>query len=70
MVSFNYSKLEGKIKEMYGTQMRFSEAMNMSERTLSLKLNNKLPWKQTEILRACDLLKIGVKGVHLYFFAE
>ena len=69
-MSFNYSKLFGRIKEKFCTQGRFSKAMGLSERSLSLKLNNKMPWKQNEILRACSLLEISVEEVHLYFFNE
>lgn len=65
---FNYSKLLGRIVEKYGTQFNFSIAMGLSERTLSLKLNNKTPWKDFEILKAADLLKIPKREVHAYFF--
>ena len=37
---FNYDKLKGRIVEKFGTQMAFSKALGVSERTLSLKLNN------------------------------
>ena len=66
-MSFNYSKLQGRIKEKFGTQSAFASAMKMSERNLSMKLNNKLPWKQTEILKAGDILDIHAKEFHLYF---
>ena len=67
-MAFDYSKLSGKIKEKFDTQGNFSAAMLMSERTLSLKLNNKMPWRQHEILKACELLDISVDEVPLYFF--
>ena len=38
-MAFDYSKLRGKIVEKFGTQTEFSKAMNLSERTMSLKLN-------------------------------
>lgn len=65
---FNYSKLLGRITEKYGTQYNFSIAIGLSERSLSLKLNNKVPWKNTEILKAASLLKISKKEIHKYFF--
>ena len=40
-MSFKYAKLSGRIKEKFKTQERFAEAMNMSPRSISLKLNNK-----------------------------
>lgn len=48
-MAFNYDKLKGKIVEFFGSQYRFAEAMGWSERTLSLKLNGNVPWKQTDI---------------------
>lgn len=67
-MGFNYSKLSGKIKEKYDTQAKFSQAMGVSERTLSLKLNNKISWNQDEIIKACDLLEIPAKKIQAYFF--
>lgn len=67
-MSFNYAKLLGKIKEVYGTQGLFAEDMKMSERTLSSKLNNRHAWKQSEIIKACELLGISNEKIHLYFF--
>ena len=58
-MSFKYAKLSGRIKEKFKTQERFAEAMNMSPRSISLKLNNKREWKQNEIDKACELLEIG-----------
>ena len=68
-MSFNYSKLTGKIVEVFGTQLRFSEAMGLSERTISLKLNSKVEWKQSEINKACSLLGIDISDIPAYFFA-
>ena len=68
-MAFNYSKLVGKIVEVFGTQLRFSEAMGLSERTISLKLNSKIEWKQGEIAKACDLLGIETGDIPTYFFA-
>lgn len=68
-MAFNYSKLVGKIVEVFGTQLRFSEAMGLSERTISLKLNSKVEWKQGEIARACNLLGIETDDIPAYFFA-
>ncbi|RAV76589.1 DUF739 family protein, partial [Aerococcus mictus] len=47
---FNYSKLSGKIVEIFGTQAKFAKAMKMSERSISLKLNNRVSWKDSEII--------------------
>lgn len=67
---YNYSKLLGRIVEKVGTQGRFAERMETSERTMSLKLNGKIDWKQTEIAKACQVLDIPDEEIALYFFAE
>ena len=65
---YDYSKLRGKIVEVYGKAAPFAKAMKLSERTLSLKLNNKVYWKQPEI--ACTLLGIPGSDIPAYFFAK
>lgn len=67
-MSFNYSRLLGRITTKFGTQYNFSIALGMSERTLSLKLNNRVPWKQTEIEKSVRLLDIDKKDISKYFF--
>ena len=42
--------------------------MMWSERTLSLKLNGKVPWKQTDILKAVSLLELSEDDIQEYFF--
>ncbi len=65
----NYSKLRGKIKEVFGSQDAFSVEMGMDRSTLSLKLNGKSDWTRLEIEKACLLLGIPIVEVHDYFFA-
>lgn len=69
-MSFNYSKLLGRITEKYGTQYNFAKAMGMSEHSLSVKLNNKIPWKTTEIVKATELLNINTHDIPSYFFMK
>lgn len=68
-MTFNYSKLNGKIVEMCGTQYNFSQQMGLSERTISLKINNKVSWKDSEIYKACRILDIPLDQISKYFFA-
>ena len=63
-----YSKLRGKIREVYSNNKDFAEAMSMNLSSLSAKLNNKSPWKREEIEKACELLQIPIEEVYLYFF--
>ncbi len=65
---FDYSKLYGKIREVFGTQEAFAEAMGMSKSALNLRLNQKVEWKAPEIAKACELLNIPLAELHLYFF--
>ena len=67
-MAFNYSKLRGRIIEKYGRQSDFAKAFGCSDRTLSLKMNGKRPWKQTEILSAIKLLELSEEDIQDYFF--
>lgn len=67
-MSFNYAKLRGKIVEMYGSQTKFAEAMGISDRMLSLRMNGKSGWKQADIVKACELLQLDASDITLYFF--
>ena len=69
-MGFNYAKLLGKIVEIFGTQRRFAEAMGLSERTISLKLNGKMGWKQAEIVKASSVLSIPENSIVEYFFTR
>lgn len=67
-ITFDFSKLRGRIKEIYKTQTAFSVAMLMNEATLSNKLNGNVEFSPKEIVRACLLLCIDMKEVNHYFF--
>ena len=64
----DYRKLEGKIKEVYGPQKAFAEAMGMKQPALSQRLKGTVEWKTSEIAQACDLLEIPLAEAHVYFF--
>lgn len=65
---FDYSKLCGRIVEKFGTQRQFASELNLSEHSVSQKLQNKVNWKQSEIVRACELLDIEDQDIPVYFF--
>lgn len=67
-VSYDYSKLNGRIAEKCGTQAAFAEKMGLSERTISLKLNNKIAWKQPEMQKAATILEFSDMDIQTYFF--
>lgn len=66
---FDYSKLYGKIKEVFGTQEAFGEAMEMSRTAVNARLKQTVEWKSPEIVKACELLGIPLAESHLYFFS-
>ena len=68
-MAYCYDKLKGKIVEVFGTRKRFSDAMGISEVTITHKLQGKIQWKQSEILKACELLNIPLGDIPAYFFA-
>ena len=67
-MSFDYSKLLGRIVEIFGTRGAFGEAMGWANSTLWAKLNNKVEWTQGEIKRGARLLSIEDGDISLYFF--
>lgn len=69
-LKYDYSKLRGRIVEKYGSNRNFSKAMELSERTISLKLNNKIFWTQKEIEKAIDVLDLSSNDIQNYFFTN
>ena len=67
-MAFNYQKLLGRITEKMGSQAEFARRMELPERTISLKLNGKVPFKQNEIVKASNLLEIDNSDIAAYFF--
>lgn len=67
-MAFNYDKLRGRIVEIFGTQYKFAKEMGWSERTLSLKMNGSRSWKQPDICKAIQLLKLKEEDIPSYFF--
>lgn len=67
---FDYSKLRGRIVEKFGTQQEFAKALGVSSRTLSLKLNNHIPFGQGEIDKTITLLDAAPHDIKAYFFTK
>ena len=65
---FDYKKLRGKIREVFGTEKQFAKALGISSTSLSLKFNGEASFKQSQIRRCCELLGIPVKEIGQYFF--
>ncbi|MCJ7834594.1 DUF739 family protein [Cuneatibacter sp. NSJ-177] len=65
---FDYRKLKGRIREKFGTQAAFANAIGLSEVSVSNKLNNVVDWRQEEIENSTEALEIPYSEVHIYFF--
>ncbi len=68
MEKYGYRRLRGKIVELYGTNGEFAKALGISKNSLSLKLNNKSGFLQSDIVKWCDLLQIPMTEIAEYFF--
>ena len=66
---FDYSKLYGRIKEVFGTQEAFAKAMEMSRTAINARLKQIREWKSSEIAKACEVLGIPLCNAHEYFFS-
>ena len=71
-MSFDYSKLRGRIIEKFGSIKAFAEACGLSTVTMSKKLNGKVAVSPEDIVKwsAPELLDIQPSEYHLYFFVK
>lgn len=69
-IVFNYSKLRGRIVEKYNTQGKFAEAVGLTDRSVSLKLNNGIGFSQDEIINWCELLNLKSCEIPAYFLTR
>ena len=72
MFEFDFSKLRGRIKEKLGNESKFAEKIYISTASLSAKLNNKIDFTASEIIKACseEVLDIPLNEISLYFFTR
>ena len=68
MPEMNYNKLLGRIRECEMTQGGLAEAIGISSGQMSQKIQGAFPFKQTEIVRICDVLRIPSDQIGVYFF--
>lgn len=62
-MAFNYNKLRGRIVEIFNTQSNFASAMGWSERILALKMHGMCSWKQIDICKVIQLLKLTIEDI-------
>lgn len=65
---FDYSLLEASIKEKFFTKERFADKLGIGRTSLFSKLTGKTQFKQSEILKAAELLGIRKEELSKYFF--
>lgn len=66
---YDYSIIRGKIREVFGNEQNFANAMGIAQNTLINKFN-KDGFKQSEMDKACFLLGTGPGSIRLYFFTH
>ena len=69
-MSIDYGPLKERMKEKGITQKQLATLLQVSEGQLSKKLSNEYVFKQTEIIRICDILDIEALEIPTYFFTE
>jgi hypothetical protein len=67
-MEFDFSKLLGRIVEMFGTRTAFAEKWGKTDRYLSDRLNNKIVMDMVDILEMRELLDIACEDIPVYFF--
>lgn len=65
---YQYNKLRGRIIERYKTQRNFANALELSNNSVSKKLNCKTSFTQEEMNKWAELLDINLKEYPDYFF--
>lgn len=67
---YDYSRLEGRIIEKYGTRQAFAEAVGFNPTTFSRKLNGAFEFRPSEMSRMIETLEIPLRDVGYYFFLK
>jgi hypothetical protein len=62
------AKLRGRIREVFGQERAFANAIGMGPSMVSLCLNGKRQWRGPEIAAACQALGIPLADAYQYNF--
>ena len=68
MVSFDYSKLRGRIVEKGLTQGRLSEELGITPQSFSKKMQNETRFSTDDIIQLSEALEIEPAEIGAYFF--
>lgn len=69
-MTFNYSKLIGRMAEKGETRESISNKLGISSMALRNKLSGKTQFKQDEMAKLIEVLDIDPERIAFYFFAE
>ena len=69
-MKFNYNKLKGRIREYFGSQTNFAKSLNLSNVSLSHKLNNRVFFTQEEIAMMIERLNVQDIEIKDIFFIK
>ena len=69
-IPHDFSKLRGRIREKFGKEGAFADALGITPKTLSDWLNNKKYWRYDFMAMAIELLEIPDDEVGAYFFTR
>jgi len=69
-MSFDYSKLRGRIIEKYGSVRGFSEHTRIGYPAVIRKMAGETKFSQEDIMEWCNLLEIELVDVPLFFLNE
>ena len=69
-MTFNYSKLIGRMAEKGETRESISNKLGISSLALRNKLSGKSQFKQDEMAKLIEVLDIDPERIAFYFFAE
>ena len=66
----DFSKLRGRIREVFGTERDFAVKLGLSGTSLSKKLNGRVDFSRNEIAQTLSILNIPPDQISDYFFTE
>lgn len=69
-MSFNYSKLRGRIYEKYDSMSAFATALGKSKQTVTMKMSGVVKFSQEDIVNWSKLLDISPEQYGLFFMDQ
>ncbi|MBR1762918.1 MAG: DUF739 family protein [Eubacterium sp.] len=67
---YDYSKFNGRRKELNYTDDAFAKDMGIAPPTFSQKINNISEFKQSEMIKAMELMQEPLDNLRLFFFCH